>query len=86
MIPAAVYKILFLAVGLEEYRADPVMVLVAHLACVVLVYLLARSRVSPAIAAFAAGAILALGSAWQNLLWPFQIGFLVSLPLVWRRC
>jgi hypothetical protein len=79
LIPAAVYKLLFLAVGLEDYRVYRLIVLGLHLVCVVLVYLLAVRRVSPAIAAIGAIAILALGSAWQNLLWPFQIGFLTSI-------
>ena len=49
IVPAAVYKVLFLAVGLEEYRAYRSVVLLIHLACVVLVYLLARqSRVARA--------------------------------------
>jgi hypothetical protein len=79
LVPAAVYKALFLAVGLEEYWVYRLIILLTHLVCVVLVYVLALRRVSPALAAIAAIAILALGSAWQDLLWPFQIGFLTSI-------
>jgi hypothetical protein len=79
LIPVAIYKLLFAAVGLSHhwvYRA----VLVALLLVVgVLVFSLARSRVGDGAAVAAAALVLFLGKAWEDLLWAFQIGFVTSV-------
>ncbi|MFN2471698.1 MAG: hypothetical protein ABR583_12075 [Gaiellaceae bacterium] len=79
LIPVIVFKFLFVTVGLDAYWAYRAVVLLVHLACAGLVFVLLRRRLDPYLALAAALAILFLGSAWQNLLWPFQMGYLMSI-------
>jgi hypothetical protein len=46
---------------------------------VVLVYVLARRRCDPFFAVVLASLLLFMGSAWQNTMWAFQIGFIGSV-------
>jgi len=55
--------------------------LFAHLACVGLVFMLARRRVGEPAAALAASFLLVLGSAWEMLLYPFELTLLGSVLL-----
>ena len=79
LVPVALYKLLFATAGLEDYTPYRVMVVAAHLACVALLFAYARRRVGDPAALGAAVLLLVLGPAWQNILWPFQVGSLVSL-------
>lgn len=79
MLPVLVYRLLFVAVGLEHYGAFRVTVILVHLVCVALLYLLVRRRSGPWMALVIASALLVLGRAWEDLLWPFQIGYLSSV-------
>ena len=55
------------------------MIVVGHLLCTGLLYVYARRRIGPWPALLPAALLLTLGPAWQNILWPFQIGWLISL-------
>ena len=55
------------------------LLLLLHVVCVVLVYVLARERVEPQLALGVAAVVLFLGAAWNDLLVPFQISFLLSV-------
>jgi hypothetical protein len=79
LVPIVLYKALFATAGLDHYVAYRVMAVVAHLLCVALVFVYASRRVSGLAALAAATLILTLGPAWQNFLWPFQVGWLLSL-------
>ena len=79
LVPVALYKLLFATAGLENYTPYRVMVVAAHLGCVALLFAYARRRVGDPAALGAAVLLLVLGPAWQNILWPFQVGWLVSL-------
>jgi hypothetical protein len=79
LVPIAVYKLLFLTVGIDDYAPYRVAVLVVHLLCVALLFVLVRRRVGDVLGAIAVVPILFLGTAWQDLLWPFQIGYLASV-------
>jgi hypothetical protein len=79
LLPVLVFKLLFVSVGLDSYGVYRALLLVVHVICAVLVYVLARERVSPPFAVAAAALVLFLGAAWQNLLVPFQIAFLLSV-------
>ena len=79
LIPVAIYKLLFATVGLEHYGPYRVMVIVAHLGVTVLLFVYARRRVGSIPALCAAALLLFLGPGWHNILWPFQIGWLISL-------
>jgi hypothetical protein len=79
LLPLLVYKILFATVGLEPYWIYRLVLLGFHLACVGLLFVYARRRVGDALAVCAAALLLFLGTAWHDLLVPFQIGFLGSV-------
>ena len=79
LIPVAIYKLLFATVGLEHYGPYRAMVIVAHLGVTVLLFVYARRRVGSIPALCATALLLFLGPGWHNILWPFQIGWLISL-------
>jgi hypothetical protein len=79
LVPIALYRVLFATVGLDHYWPYRVLVTAAHLTCVVLVFVYAARRVGPFLGLLAAALLLFLGPASQNILWPFQMGWLLSL-------
>jgi hypothetical protein len=79
VVPVAIYKLLFEIVGLHAYWPYRCVLLLAHLACVALVFRLARRRVGDPTAALTASFLLVLGSAWEILLFPFAINLLSSV-------
>ena len=79
LVPLALYRLLFSTAGLDDYLPYRVIGVVAHLACVVLLFEYARRRVGGFLALLAAALLLLLGPAWQNILWPFQVGYLLSV-------
>lgn len=78
IFPIAVYKVLFHLVGLNHYAVFRLVVIVLHLVCGALVFVLAARRIPRVPALLAATLILFLGAAWQDLLWAFQVGYLLS--------
>jgi hypothetical protein len=78
VFPVAVYKVLFHLVGLDHYAVFRLVVIALHLLCGALVYVLAARRVAAAPALLAATLVLFLGAAWEDLLWAFQVGYLLS--------
>ena len=79
LLPVLIFKLLFVTVGLDSYGVYRALLLLLHVICVVLVYALARERVEPPLALAVAAVILFLGAAWNDLLVPFQISFLLSV-------
>jgi hypothetical protein len=79
LIPVALYKLLFATAGLSDYRPYRVMVVAGDLVCVALVFVYAKRRVGSYLAVLAAALLLFLGPGWVDILWPFQIGWLLSL-------
>jgi hypothetical protein len=79
LVPMLVFKVLFVTVGIDSYSPYRVAVILVHFVCVALVFVLARRRVGEVFALALASLILFLNSAWQDLLWPFQIGYLASV-------
>jgi hypothetical protein len=79
VLPVAWYRLLFATVGLETYTPYRAAVLVLHLAAGALLFAHARRRCAPPIALVLAALLLYMGSAWQNTLWAFQVGFLGSV-------
>jgi hypothetical protein len=79
VLPVAWYRVLFATVGLDTYVPYRAAVLVIHLACATLVYAYARRRAAPVLALCLAALLLFMGSAWQNTMWAFQVGFLGSV-------
>ena len=79
VFPVAVYKVLFHLVGLNHYVVFRSMVIVLHLTCGALVYVLSARRIPRVPALLAATLILFLGAAWEDLLWAFQVGYMLSI-------
>jgi hypothetical protein len=79
LVPIVIYRLLFATFGLDVYGPYRLMVIAAHLGCVALLFLYASRRVGGFSALLAAALLLFLGPAWQNILWPFQVGWLISL-------
>ena len=80
--PILIYRALFEVFGLRHYTPYLVPVLLAHVALVLLAYrLLIRFGVRRWVA-FAVATMLAFnGAGAENILWPFQIGFVGALAL-----
>ena len=79
IVPASVYYTMFELVGLDNFRAFRLLGLFVHVAVATAVLLYVRRRLG-SLAGLGGGiAILLLGSGWQNILWPFQIGFMGSV-------
>ena len=79
VFPVAAYKVLFHLVGLDHYTVFRLAVVVLHLFAASLIFTLARRRIANLPALLAASLILFLGAAWEDLLWAFQIGYLLSI-------
>ena len=79
VVSVFVYKLLFETVGIDQY--GPYRFLLAALNALVglLLYLYAAPRAGRWPALGLVAALLFLGPAWQDLLWAFQIGFLISI-------
>jgi hypothetical protein len=79
LVPVAIYKLLFAIAGTEDYLPYRLPVIAAHLLVATLVFVYASRRVGPIPSLLAAALILLLGPAWQNILWGFQVAWLISL-------
>jgi hypothetical protein len=79
LVPVAVYKLLFVTFGLDDYRLYRGTAIVFHLACVGVVYAFARRRVGDWTALGLVAPLLFLATSWLDIAWPFQIGFLASI-------
>ena len=79
VLPVLVYKAIFGVFGLGNYLPFRVLITGVHLLCATGVFLLARRRAGDAIALPLASVLLFFGPAWEDVLWPFQIGFLIPI-------
>ncbi len=79
LIPVLVYKVLFKLVGLRHYTAYRAVSIAVQLICAYLLYVLGRRRIGPWLALAPVTLLLFMGTAFQDQLWPFQIGYLGSL-------
>jgi len=79
LVGVAIYKLLFATAGLEHHAPYCVIAIAAHLVCVTLIFAYARRRVGGIGALLAATLLLSFGPGWPDVLWPFQLGWLISL-------
>lgn len=79
MLFRAVYSLLLHTVGLRSYTPYLLLLLAAHFADVVLLFVLVRKRAGDLIAVSAAVLLLLPGAAWEDLLWAFQVAWLASV-------
>lgn len=78
-IPVAIYQLFLWLFGLTHYGAFRALVLALHLLVGTLVFSYLRRRIDPTLALAGASVLVFYGSGWQDVLWPFQIGFLLSV-------
>ncbi len=79
VVPVAVYKLLFHLVGLNHYAVFRLVLIALHLLCAGLVFVLVTRRQTRVFALLATALILFLGAAWEDLLWAFQIDYMLSI-------
>jgi hypothetical protein len=79
LVPVVIYKLLFAIVGLRHYWPYRGVLIATDLACALLVFVYARSRVGAYLAFLAAALILFFGPGWQDILWPFQMAWLIAI-------
>jgi hypothetical protein len=79
LIPVAIYRFLFATVGIDTSAPYRAVGIAGHLLVVAVLYLYAVRRAGVGVALCAAVLLLFLGPGWQNIVWPLQIGWLVSL-------
>jgi hypothetical protein len=79
VFPVAIYKVLFHLVGLNHYAVFRLVVVVLHLISGGLIFVLAARRIPRVPALLATALILFLGAAWEDLLWGFQVGYMLSI-------
>ena len=79
LVPILIYRALFATAGIGSYAPFRGLVAGADLLCGLMVYLYARRRLGGWLALLPAALILFLGAGWNNILWPFQTAWLISL-------
>lgn len=79
LVTVAIFKVLFISAGLDDYWAYRGVGIGLHLACVALLFRVARRRIHEIAAATLCVPLLFLGSASEVLLWPMQFHVLVSV-------
>jgi hypothetical protein len=77
VIALAIYRVLFATVGIGDYAPYRVLVVLLSLLVAGLLFAYARPRVGSFLALLAVAAMLFLGPGWQDMLWPFQIPWLI---------
>lgn len=79
LVPVVIYKLLFATAGLDHYAPYRMVLLVLHVVTASLLFAFARPRAGNALALGAAALLLFLGAGFEDILWPFQIGFVAAL-------
>jgi hypothetical protein len=78
-LPVAAFKALFAMAGLGNYWAYRLVLTAAHVLCVALLFALIYRRAGPVVATLAAAPVLVLGAAWEDLIFPINLGFVGSM-------
>lgn len=78
LLPVLVYNVLRSLSGIDSYVPFQVAGLLVHASVCVGVYAIGKRR-STSIAIVAALFVSLLGTGWQNIMWPFQIGMMGAL-------
>jgi len=73
------YKGLIAVFGLESQLPQHLLLVCAVIALGIVVFVYVRERAGNLLALLAAAVLLFLGPGWEDLLWPFQVGFTGSL-------
>jgi hypothetical protein len=75
LLPVLIAEASLRLFGMNSMTPELVLLVVLELVVAALLFVYARRRLGPWPALFAAALLLFLGPAWQDLLWPFQVGF-----------
>jgi hypothetical protein len=79
IVPVTIYKLLFASAGLDHYGAYRLVAVLLHVTVATLLFAFVRARLGGWLALAAAAMLLFLGAGYEDVLWPFQIGYLLSL-------
>ena len=80
VLPVALYQLLFQIVGLTHYWVFRTLQTLVHLSCVAVVFAFVRRRVGP-FALLVAVPFAFLGSGWEYVTLPVNLGFVASITL-----
>lgn len=75
LLPVLISQASLRLFGMDSMTPELVLLVALQLVAAGLLFVYARRRLGPWPALFAAVLLLFLGPAWQDLLWPFQVGF-----------
>jgi hypothetical protein len=75
LLPVLITQLSLRLFGMSSMTPELVLLVALQLGVAGLLFVYARRRLGPWPALFAATLLLFLGPAWQDLLWPFQVGF-----------
>ncbi len=79
VIPVLLEQLLLTVFGMTSAMPEYVLLIVCLVATAVLLFVYARRRVGPWPALMMTALLLFIGPAWQDILWPFEIGFVGSV-------
>ena len=92
LVPIAIYRLMFAGFGIGSYLPYRIVVIALNLLVGALVFTYAKSRTGELVAMLLATSMLFLGPGWQDMMWSFQIPWLivcaagiVALMLMQRR-
>ncbi len=76
-VPIAIYQLMISVFGIGSYAPYRILLIILNLVVAGLVFAYARRRVGDLLALLLAALIAFLGPGWQNIMWPFQISWLI---------
>jgi hypothetical protein len=79
VVPVAIELVLLEVFGMSSAAPEHVLLIAAVLASATLLFIYVRRRIGPWPALMATVLLLFLGPAWQDILWPFELGFVGSV-------
>lgn len=79
VIPVLLEQLLLTVFGMTSALPEYVLLIVCLTATALLLFVYARRRVGPWPALMMTALLLFIGPAWQDILWPFEIGFVGSV-------
>jgi len=79
LVPVAIELLLLRLFGMSSALPEYLLLIAAVLAAAALLFVYVRRRLGPWPALFATVLLLFLGPAWQDILWPFELGFVGSV-------
>jgi hypothetical protein len=79
LVPVILYKLLFALAGLSHYWPYRGLLIATEMVAGILIFAYARPRVGGYYALLATGLILFFGPGWQDLLWPFQTAWFLTV-------